>query len=141
MANNKSLRGADIQVYINGNLFAVCTGLRWSAGTGRHAIMGIDQYTPFELAPGATSIRGGMDCVRLRQDGGLEGRGLTAPEHKLLFEKYFSLAVVDRSTDTVILAVSKCAVGEQSWQVNAKGELQGQFTFEGLEWTGDGEEH
>lgn len=134
MSKPKSLRGADLQVYINGHLFAVATGLRWGADTGRHAIYGIDQYTPFELAPGSTSIKGTIDCVRLRQDGGIEGRGVAAPEEKMLYEKYFSLAVVDRSTDTVVLAIERAAVQSQNWQVNAKGELTGSFGFEGIEW-------
>ena len=135
----KALRAADLQVYINGKLFAIATGLRWSAENGRHAIYGIDQYIPFELAPGTAAIKGTVECIRLRQDGGLEGYGVSAPESKLLFEKYFSLAVVDRSTDTVILAVDEAAIGSQNWQVNAKGELTGNFAFEGKAWSNESE--
>ncbi|WNM70276.1 hypothetical protein [Myxococcus phage Mx1] len=139
MATPKTLRGADLQVYINGRLFAVCTGIRWQADPGRHPIFGIDKYTPFELAPGPSTIRGNIDCLRQRRDGGLEGRGVAAPEHLLLLEKYFSLAVVDRSTDTVILAIEEAAAATQSWQVNAKGDLTGSFSFEGLGWFNESE--
>jgi hypothetical protein len=137
MAKTKTVRAADLKVYINGQLFAICTGLRWSASTGRRAINGIDQNTPFELAPGSTSIRGTMEVLRLHQDGGLEGWGVAAPQSELLKEKYFSLAVVDRVNDTVILAASDCAIGDQSWQVTARGELTGSFTFEALDWNNE----
>lgn len=72
MARQKILRGADLQVYINGKLFAICTGFRFNEDFGRHDIYGIDQDVPFELAPGQSSISGSIDCVRLRRDGGID---------------------------------------------------------------------
>lgn len=139
MAQMRTLRGPDIQVYINGKLFAVATGVRWQADPGRHAIYGIDQYTPFELAPGQSRITGAVECVRHRQDGGIEGRGVAAPESQLMLEKYFGLAIVDRSTDTVILAIESAAVGSQNWQVSANGVMTGTFNFEGLGWSNESE--
>jgi hypothetical protein len=137
MAQSKSLRGADAQLYINGNIFPICTGVRWRADTGRHAIYGIDQMTPFELALGQVSIKGTVECLRQRQDGGLEGRGVTAPEHSILLEKYFSMALVDRSTDTLIFVIDEASVGGQSWSINAKGQLIGNFDFEGIAWSNE----
>jgi len=137
MTQPKVLRGADIKVYINGQPIGVATAVRWEASDGRHAIYGIDQYTPFELAPGQTEIKGTVELVRLRIDGGLEGRGIHAPESKIMLEKYFALALVDRSTDTAILVVDNAAVNQQSWQVMAKGEVTGSFTFEGIGWTNE----
>lgn len=134
MGKVKILRAADLQVYINGKLFAVCTGLRWQTNSGHKPIYGIDQITPFEIAPGPSSIRGSIECIRLKGDGGLEGRGVAAPEKYMLLEKYFSLAVLDRSTDIVILAIEDVLVGEQNWNINSRGQLAGAFTFEGLGW-------
>jgi hypothetical protein len=137
MAGIKTLRGADIQVYINGQPFGVATGVRWQADKGLHSIMGIDQYTAFELAPGAQSIKGTVECLRQRADGGLQGRAVSAPEAQVMLEKYISLALVDRSTDTVILAIEQALVGNESWQVTSKGFLSGSFSFEGLGWTNE----
>lgn len=133
----KTLRGADIQLYINGRIFPICSAIRWHAATGRHAIYGIDQITPFELAPGQASIKGTVECFRQRKDGGLEGRGVVAPERIILLEKYFSIAVLDRSTDTVIFAIEEAAVGDQDWRVSAKAEMSGSFSFEGIGWTNE----
>lgn len=134
MARAASVRAADLQIYINGTLFGTATGIRWTADEGRHAIYGIDQYTPQELAPGAASIKGSIDTIRLHGAGGLESRGVTAPESIRLLEKYFTLAVIDRFNDSIVLAIDQCAVQNQSWQVGAKGELTGNFSFEGMEW-------
>lgn len=137
MGAPRIVRGSDLKVYINGQLYAVATSIRWQINNGRHSIMGIDKITPFELAPGASTISGTIDCERLRQDGGLEGYGITAPQKKMMLEKYFSLAVIDRSTDTVILAIEQAAVGTQNWQVKAKGNVEGSFSFEGMQWESD----
>lgn len=137
MARQKSLRAADLQVYINGKLFAICTGFRFTEDFGRHEIFGIDQYTPFELAPGQSSVKGSIDCIRLRQDGGIEGYGVAAPQSVRLLEKYFSLAIVDRSTDTIIFAIDDATVSNQTWQVSAKGDLTGSFMFQGITWSNE----
>lgn len=140
MAQPRVLRGADLQVYINGNLFGTCTGLRWQSGKGNHAIHGIDQTEPFEIAPGQTYIRGSLESVRLRRDGGFEGRGIIAPQRLTLLEKYFSLAVVDRSTDTVLMVVDLVSADNQNWQVAPKQELMGSFTFEGIGYTSEADQ-
>jgi hypothetical protein len=137
MSVPKTLRGADLQLYINGRLFAICTGIRFEASAGRHAIYGIDQFTPFELAPGAASIKGTVDCVRIRASGGLEGAGVAAPESLLMQEKYFSMALVDRLTDTIVLQVEAASLDAQNWQVAAKGEMAGSFSFTGLTWVNE----
>lgn len=137
MSQTKTLRGSDLQIFINGVLFAVATGIRYQMDTGHRSIMGIDQYTPFEIAPGPCSVKGNIDCTRQYQDGGLEGRGITAPEASVMLEKYFSLAVVDRTSDTVILAIDEAIASNQSWTVTPKGMVTGSFSFEGLAWTTD----
>jgi hypothetical protein len=114
MSQVRVLRGADLQVYINGNLFGTCTAMRWQSGKGNHAIHCIDQMEPFEIAPSQVHVRGVIESIRLRRDGGFEGRGIIAPHRQVLLEKYFALAVVDRSTDTVIMAIDRTSADNQS---------------------------
>lgn len=140
MAGFKTLRGADLQIYINGALFANATSVRWQASKGLHEIEAIDQYIPFEIAPGQCKITGSIECTRVRQDGGLQGRGVSAAEHNLMLEKYISLAVVDRSTDTVILAIESALVGDESWNTGATSLLQGSFMFKGLGWVNEADQ-
>lgn len=140
MAQVKVIRGADLQVYINGILFGVCTSIRWQSGKGNHAIHCIDQMDPFEIAPGQSYIRGTIEAIRLRRDGGFEGRGIIAPQRMTMLEKYFAMAVVDRSTDTVIMAIDRTSADNQSWSVAAKQELVGNFGFEGIGYTSEAEQ-
>ena len=137
MASTRSMRGADVKVYINGQVYSPVTGIRWSSSTGRHAIYGIDQATPFELATADASVKGTVDVIRIRNSGGLEKAGIAAPEQKLLLEKYFSITVVDRITDTVILQIDEAAISDQNWQAVSKGIISGSFSFEGIGWTNE----
>jgi hypothetical protein len=137
MAIVHTLRGADIKVYINSKLFRPVTGLSFTINTGRKAINGIDINTPFELAPGSTRITGSMEIVRARMSGGLEGQGVSAPQNVLLMEKYFSLALVDRMTDSVVLYIEECSVVDQNWHIPSRGIMTGSFTFEGIGWANE----
>lgn len=137
MAITKSLRGADLRVFINGRIYPWAIAVRWSATTGSHAIGGIDQHTPFELAVGQTTIKGTMDVCRIRNTGGLEGSGIVPTEQNMLLGKYFSLALVDRLSDTVILQIDEAFVTDQNWQTQPRGLLTGAFSFEGIAWTNE----
>ena len=137
MSIAKSLRGADIRVFINGNIYAPVVSFRWSASTGREAIHGIDQAEAQELAPGASSIKGTFEVVRIRASGGLEGAGIAAPERRILQEKYFSLTIIDRVTDTVVLHIDEAALTDQNWQTASKNITTGSFSFEGLGWSNE----
>jgi hypothetical protein len=137
MAIAKTLRGADIKVFINGQLFPPATSLRFSATTGRHAIRGVDSHTPFELASGPAEVKGSIEVLRKRASGGLEGAGVVAPEEKILLERYFSLTVVDRLSDTVVLQIDEAALVDQNWSFPGRGIVTGNFSFEGLSWVNE----
>ncbi len=127
-----SIRGADLIIYINNSPFATATGFRYQIEEGQRAIYGIDKNTPQELASGQCAIKGTIDVVRIRTEPGLEGIGIGIPEDKVLLKRYFTMSIIDRARDETILAIDEASAGSQSWQVNAKGELTGSFSFEGL---------
>lgn len=137
MAQSKSLKGPDIKVYVNGRLYTVVTSVRWIASYGRNPIMAIDQSIPAELASGPCTVKGTLDIVRLRNSGGLQGAGLVPDDFVILRERYFSLTIVDRLSDTVLLQVDEASVGEENWSVPSRGLISGSFTFEGIGWTND----
>ncbi len=130
----KTLAGAALSIYINGIPFGVATGISWQSSAGRRPLHGIDSVLPYELAPGAQSVTVDIECVRLRGDGGLEGRGLAAPDAKVIKEKYIDILVLDRLTGLAIFRIDQAAVNSQSWRVSEKGVLTGNFEIEGMEW-------
>jgi hypothetical protein len=134
MATSKSMTGAEVKVYINGRIYPYIVSIRWTGSYGRQEIMAIDQNEPAELAPGSTSISGTFDVVRIRNSGGLQGAGIAAPEDKLLLERYFSLVVVDRVSDTTLLKIDNGSVSDESWSVPSRGTITGSVSFKGLGW-------
>jgi len=117
----------------------IVNSFEYSIDTGRKAIYGIDSIIPFELAPGPYSITGRIQCVRIRFDGGLEGRGISASQSNLLLEKYVSFSLVDRASDRVIFRLDDAAVITQNWIINERSVMRGSFSFEGLTWYSDSE--
>lgn len=130
----KTISGASLKLYINGIPFGIASSISWKTNAGRKPLYGIDSVLPFELAPGAQAVTGTITCTRLRGDGGLEGRGLSAPDHFIALEKYIDILIIDRVTGLTVLKVDKAAINTQSWQATARGLLEGNFEWEGMEW-------
>jgi hypothetical protein len=80
-----------------------------------------------------------LQVYRLHQDGGAEAAGLVATWQKLTKEKYASLMVLDRSTDTVLVQVDKFCVNNQSWRIAPKSFVLGTITWTGFNYTNDAE--
>ncbi len=139
MGKSKSLVGAAYKLYINNRIVGIATGFEWSSENGRRPIYGLDSVNPVELAPGFNSVRGKVDCVRVRLDGGIEGRGFapSSTGHDILLEKYISIVLIDRLTDTVVFRCDQCAIQNQTWRVDAKNVMRGNFSFLGIEWSNE----
>lgn len=137
MARSKVVVGAGLSVFVNGKIYGQVTAFKWDSGTPLKANMGIDSLIPYELANIATKVSGSMSLIRVHGDGGLEGRGIVAPLTHVELEKYFSILVVDRLTGLDVFRADHCKASSQSWQVSARGKMEGSFTFEGLQWTNE----
>lgn len=139
MSKAKALAGAGLKLYINNRLFAIATGFEWRSEGGRRAIYGLDQVNPIELAPSVSTVTGTVECLRIKLDGGLEGRGIVTSDANMLLEKYISIVLIDRLNDTVVFRCENAAVNTQQWKVNSKGLLAGSFTFQGITWDNESE--
>jgi hypothetical protein len=137
MAASSTVRAVDLILYINGKVFGVATSMNWEISTGSKAIRGIDQDFPFELAPGSSMVRGSVECMRQHDDAGVEGFGIVAIQDKLSNGRYFSLQLIDRETDSVVLQVLKASLTSQQWRVQAKGVLTGSFSWEALQYSNE----
>lgn len=133
----KTIVSAGVTVYVNGAPFGRVTSFRFSSNTPREAIYGIDSLDPFELAPTRTRITGSIGLVRTVADGGAEGAGLTTNYEQLSREKYFSLMLVERISDTVIFRADYCSVVNQQWDIAAKEMVRGTIEFEALDWSNE----
>lgn len=137
MSRSRIITGARVLVYVNGKPFAQVTHFRWDSATPPKKIMGVDSGEPVELAPTTTMISGNMGLLRLSGDGGLEGAGIIPEFSEVPRGKYFSLALIDRATDTQIFRADRCWCASQSWDIPSKGMVTGQMTFEALGWNNE----
>jgi hypothetical protein len=137
MAKAQSTVGAGYKLYINNRIFGIATGFEFTTGAGRRPIFGLDNVGALELAPANNSVTGKVDCIRIRLDGGLEGRGIAARDEDVMLEKYISIILIDRLTDSVVFRCDQAAVQQQTWRVDAKQVMRGNFTFLGIDWTNE----
>lgn len=128
---------ATLIVYINGERFGRITSFQHSAVTPHKELRGIDEVEAVELVPTTHAVRGTMGILRTKADGGLEGIGVTARPPQLARERYFSVSIIERSTDTVVFSADRCKVEDQNWSVSAKGLMMGQVSFRALTWNNE----
>ncbi|NDD85746.1 hypothetical protein EBZ38_15905 [bacterium] len=141
MARSRLITGAKVVVYVNGSVFGYAINFRWTSSTPRRAIYGIDSGEPYELAPTTTRIVGSMSLYRTIDGGGLEGPGVVANLDNIPREKYFSIALMERSSGQVIFRAEQCSVVSQSWDIPSRGIVTGSFEFEALAWNNEVEQH
>lgn len=137
MGKSLIITGARVVAYINGQRFGRVTDFKFESATPRKPIYGLDSGEPYELAPQTTRITGSLGLYRTVGDGGIEGPGIVARFEDLPREKYFSLTLIERSSDKVIFRADNCAVMSQSWSVSIKGVMMGNFSFEALTWSNE----
>jgi hypothetical protein len=133
---NRTLVSGGVSCYINGKEIGWVTGISFQSNTPRRAINGIDTLVPFELVPLSTEVGGTVQVVKMLGDESLEYRGLLGGAKKIITEKYFTLALVQRNAAGaawILFRADECSVESQSWDIQPKNVVSGQFTFKGIE--------
>lgn len=136
MANRPRLvTAAKVLVYVNGRLFGRCTSFSWSSDTPRKEIRTVDIPHPVELAPTTTGVRWNMGVLRTVGDGGIQGAGMIATQQSdISREKYFTLLLVERSSNLVLFKADMCNTSSENWGINAKAIVSGQVSGSGIVW-------
>ena len=137
MSRPRVIVAAKVQAYINGVQIGRVTSFRWSSDTPRKAIMGLDSPTPVELAPTIARCTGSLGLLRTVLDGGIEALGMTAHSSQFVRERYFTLTLVEITSDTLLFRADFCSVTNQSWEVAARGIMTGSVNFEGIYWNNE----
>jgi hypothetical protein len=137
MARSHLATAARVILYINGQPYAQATSFRWDSATPARALYGLDCGEPYELAHTVTKITGQIGLLRVVGDGGLEGAGVVQHFADVPKGRYFTLALIDRVTDTQLFRADRCKATSQSWNVPSKGRIEGTLTFEALDWSNE----
>ena len=137
MAKSLIVTAARVFLYMNGQKVGRVTTFQWKSTTDYIEINGLDSSDPYELAPGITRVMGQIGLLRMAGDGGAEGLGVTAQYEDLTRQKYATIALVDRTTQTLLFKADECVVVDQQWAVQAKGRLEGNMSFKGITWNNE----
>lgn len=137
MARSRVLASSSVVVYVNGKLFGHCASFSFSSHTPRKAIYGLDSTEPYELAPTTTRVSASMQVYRLVGDAGAEGAGITAPYDDLPKEKYFTVMLVDRGSDSTLFRADYCSLTSQSWSIPSRGIVTGSLDIEAINWSNE----
>jgi hypothetical protein len=137
MARSHLITGAKVALFVNGRRFARVMEIRWTSDTPKKPIFGIDAQEAYELAPTTARCTGSMTILKLSGDGGAEGAGLTVPFPELSREKYFSVAVVEIGTNSILFEALRCSATSQSWGAATRAYVTGSIQFEALNWSNE----
>lgn len=137
MSGGRILTGGHTILYINGKVFGRCFGFTFDASTASREIGGIDSTDLYELAPSQSRISMNMDWYRTIGDGGAEGAAIAATPYELPRGKYFSVMLVDRSSDTVVFQADNCRVEGQNWRIMPKQFVVGSIRCKALSWNNE----
>lgn len=128
---------ADVQAYVNGQSVGRVESLGFDSVTERVEAFGIDVLPAQELMAGRVHVKVNMSVLRTTADGGAQGMGAVAQAADAASERYVSLMLRDRRTDTPILAADTCQMESESWRVVAKDLMRGSLTFKVIVWSNE----
>lgn len=133
----KTVTTSGVICHINNKPLGRVTGLRWAITSPHKTTRGLDSLVPCELTPTVLEVSGTISIVRTIGDGGVEGAGMMAPFNFVPSEKYFSMMLVERSSDTVLFSGHYCSVDSQAWSAPTKGTVTGEISFKCLVWNNE----
>lgn len=138
MANRPvTITGPKVLVYINGKLFGRIQMFQWTSTTPRKKIHTIDIPHPVELGATTADISWNMSVLRTTGDGGAQGAGLATTASLLSREKYFTILLIDRSTNLTLFRADLCNTDSESWTVAVKDIVKGQIAGSGIAWVNE----
>jgi hypothetical protein len=131
-----TITGAHCKLYVNGSPYGRVETFEFTETTAHRTVKVVDLMTPWELIPEGVQVTGSMSIYRIHQDGGVEGAGMKAAVPDLARQKYFSILLVDRFTDTVLFRADQCVVLSQTWRAQ-KGLLKGAVSLQARTWSNE----
>lgn len=133
MANQRTIAGSHIKIYINGDVYNEAQQLSYTMDYGEEPIYGIDSVFPQEIKVTRVSIQGTISGLRVANSNGLQGYGARPKIMDSHFAPYISIRIVDRRTGEDIILIPYARVTNEKTDVSAKGVMKTSFSFTGLQ--------
>ena len=133
MARQRTISGAHIKIYINGNVYNESQQLDYTIDYGEEPIYGIDSVFPQEIKITRISVTGTIQGIRIANSNGLQGYNIRPGIRDSIFAPYISIRVTDRRTGEDIIFIPYAKVTNEKTSVDAKGNMKSTFSFSGLQ--------
>jgi hypothetical protein len=131
MAQSIVLAGPNIQVFINNKLYKTVRNISFSVDYGEVEIYGIDSPYAQEIAPTKITVRGSVNGLRLKRDGGLQGSNMRPLFTDFAASPYISLRITDRVSGEDIIFIQAAKVTREQHTIATKSIYQLSFDFVG----------
>lgn len=131
MAQQLTLSGAAIKLYVNNKLYKTVQSISLSIDYGESEIYGIDSPYPQEIAPGRITVRGSVSGIRLKNSGGLQASDLRPAFNDTTASPYISIRIQDRATGEDIVFIPKAKVTRENHAISTKSTYKLNFDFTG----------
>lgn len=131
--------GAHLRVYVNGQPFGRTRSGRFKSSTPRRRVKVIDSFVPAESVQLGAEGSGSISVYKIHADGGAQAAGIVAAFADLSLEKYFSILILDRFSDTVVFRADRCSLEEEDWDLPTRGFVTGTFNFTAIDWNNEGQ--
>jgi hypothetical protein len=133
MASQRTIVGAHLKLYINGQVFTEVQQISYTLDYGEEPIYGIDSVFPQEIKITRVSVQGSVSGLRVANSNGLQGRNVRPEIRESLFAPYISIRVYDRRTGEDIMFIPNAKVTNEKTDISAKGVVKVNFNFTGLQ--------
>lgn len=126
------ITGAQINLYINNQLYKEVESISFSISYGEEEIYGVDSVFPQEIAGGRVSVSGSVNGLRLKLSGGLQAKNIRSLFSDVSASPYISIRISDRSTQEDIIFIPQCKCSDESHSIPSRGTYKLNFNFKGL---------
>jgi hypothetical protein len=137
MPRPRIVTGARVLCYINSILIGRVTSFSWNSLTPNKEARGVDVPYALELMPTTVGVSFTIALLRTIADGGAQGAGVTVPQNVISKQKYFTIVLTERETDTTLFRADYCMADSETWAAVAKTVMAGSVTARGVTWTND----
>lgn len=126
------LTSALITLYTNNNQYKEVASVSFSVDYGEYEIYQIDSPYPAEIAGGPIRVSGSVNGFRIKNSGGLEGKGLRPLFNEVSAAPYVSIRISDRSTQEDIIFIPQAKITVEGHDIPNKGIYRLNFQFKGI---------
>jgi hypothetical protein len=131
MSQTFILTGAHINLYLNNKLYKEVQSVSFSVDYGETEIYGIDTPYAQEIATTKVTVRGSVQGLRVKNNGGLQGSNLRPLFTDIAASPYISIRIHDRQSGEDIILIAQAKVTRESHQIATKSTYKLSFDFVG----------